>query len=259
MTRQTKITATEARFPLAKLTLSPLNPRQTVPQSDMIDLAESIWAAGLIQNIAGLADDKGGAGVVAGGRRLRALHYLAEQHPDMSETRPDLANPMVMLAPDRETAVAWANMENMARRDLHPAEEIRAYGKMQAAGKDAVAIACAFAVTERHVYRRLALASLPAPIIDALAAGEINLGMAACFTISDDEKLSLEVLERVRGEQWSDHQVKTLLKPDSVKGSDRRAIFVGEEAYKAAGGKIGGDLFAEETLFDTPDILDRLC
>ena len=116
-------------------------------------------------------------------------------------------------------------------------------------------IARAFAVTEKHVYRRLALANLPAPIIDALAAGKINLSMAACFTICDDEKHSVEVLERVRGDHWSDYQLKNMLKPDSVKGSDRRAIFVGVEAYKKAGGRVGGDLFADETLFDDPAIL----
>ena len=83
MTKQTQITATEARFPLASLSLSPMNPRQTVPEGEIVELAESIWTAGLIQSIAGLADDKGGAEIVAGGRRLRALQYLAEKHPDL--------------------------------------------------------------------------------------------------------------------------------------------------------------------------------
>lgn len=258
MTKQTKITAAEARFPLASLTLSTMNPRQNVPEQDVIELAESIWTAGLIQNLSGLATDEGGAEIVAGGRRLRALHYLAEQHPDMAETHPELANPLVNLAPDRTTAEAWATTENIARRDLHPAEEIRAYGKMETAGAPPAIIARAFAVTEKHVYRRLALAHLPAPVLDALQADEITLSSAAAFTIGDDEKRSLEVLEQVRGSNTSDYHIKRLLKPDTVRGSDRRAIFVGVDAYKAAGGRIGGDLFADETLFDDPDTLDAL-
>ena len=72
MTKQSKIIATEARFPLEKLSLSPMNPRQDVPEADVIELAESIWAAGLIQSIAGLAGKKDTAEIVAGGRRLRA-------------------------------------------------------------------------------------------------------------------------------------------------------------------------------------------
>ena len=68
----------------------------------------------------------------------------------------------------------------------------------------------------------------------------------------------LKVLEQVRGEGVSDHNIKRMLKPDAVRGTDRRAIFVGEDAYRDAGGRIGGDLFAEEVLFDDADLLDQL-
>ncbi len=258
MTKQTKIVATEARFPLAKLSLSPMNPRQDVPQADVIELAESIWAAGLIQSIAGLAGKKDTAEIVAGGRRLRALQYLAEQHPDLAKTRPELANPMVMLAPDAETAEAWANMENVARRDLHPAEEIRAYGKMEAKGGTVAAIARAFAVNEKHVYRRLALAHLPDAVLDALAANEISLSNAAAFTVSNDMKATLEVLEQARGGNYSDHQIKQALKPDSVRSSDRRVVYVTEAGYDEAGGRKTADLFQEQTFFDDVALLDDL-
>ena len=130
MTKQSIITADEARFPLSKLSLSPMNPRQNVPAAEVEELAESIWTAGLIQNLAGIVDGNGGAEIVAGGRRLRALQLLAERHADLAQVRPELANPPVRLAPDDSTAQAWAVAENAARRDLHPADEIRAYGKM---------------------------------------------------------------------------------------------------------------------------------
>ncbi|MEL6959105.1 MAG: ParB/RepB/Spo0J family partition protein [Pseudomonadota bacterium] len=258
MTKQSKIIGTEARFPLANLSLSPMNPRQDVPEADVIELAESIWAAGLIQSIAGLAGNKDTAEIVAGGRRLRALQYLAEQHPDMAKTRPELANPMVMLAPDAETAEAWANMENVARRDLHPAEEIRAYGKMEAKGGTVGAIARAFAVKEKHVYRRLALAHLPDPVLDALSANEISLSNAAAFTVSNDMKAALEVLEQARGGNYSDHQIKQALKPDSVRSSDRRVVYVTEAGYDEAGGRKTADLFQDQTFFDDVALLDEL-
>ncbi|SFQ70170.1 chromosome partitioning protein, ParB family [Roseivivax halotolerans] len=258
MTKQTTITADEARFPLSKLVLSPMNPRQNVPAAEVEELAESIWTAGLIQNLAGIMDGKGGAEIVAGGRRLRALQLLAERHADLAQVRPELANPPVRIAPDDSTAQAWAVAENAARRDLHPADEIRAYGKMERSGATPAKIARAFAVTEKSVYRRLALAGLPDAVIDALSANEINLSAAACFTVSSDEARSLEVLEQCKGRNWSDYQIKKALKPDAVKETDRRAKFVGIEAYKAAGGRVGSDLFAEETLLDDPDILDAV-
>ncbi len=255
MTKQMTITADEARFPLAKLALSPMNPRQSVPAAEVEELAGSIWVSGLIQNLAGIMDDNGGAEIVAGGRRLRALQLLAERHPNLAQERPDLAYPPVRIAPDHETAQAWAVAENAARRDLHPADEIRAYGKMEKSGASPAQIARAFVVTEKSVYRRLALAGLPEALIDALAANEISLGAAACFTISTDEARSLEVLDQCRSQNWSDYNIKKALKPDAVKDTDRRAKFVGIKAYQAAGGRIGGDLFAEETLLDDPDIL----
>ena len=78
MTQHTDIIATEARIPLARLSLSPLNPRQDVPEADIIALAKSIWDAGLIQSLAGVIDQHGKAEIVAGGRRLRALQHLAK-------------------------------------------------------------------------------------------------------------------------------------------------------------------------------------
>ncbi|UWR62782.1 ParB/RepB/Spo0J family partition protein [Phaeobacter inhibens] len=256
MSKHETITATEARFSLAKLILSPMNPRQEVPDQDIKDLAGTLWAKGMIQSLAGYTENLDGAEIVAGGTRLRALQYLAETKPDFAKVRPELANPLVMLAPDRETAADWAKMENVVRKNLPPALEIRTFGEMRAEGRDVSAIATNFGVTEKHVYRRLALADLPEPVLDALAAQEINLSMAACFTICDDEAHALAVLDRVRGENWSDHQLKKQLKPASVKATDRRVKFVGDDAYTEAGGKMGGDLFAEEKLYDSPEILD---
>ena len=107
MTKHSIITADEARFPLSKLTLSGMNPRQNVPAAEVEELAESIWTAGLIQNLAGIENGKGGVEIVAGGRRLRALQLLAERHPELAQERPELANPPVRIAPDESTAQAW--------------------------------------------------------------------------------------------------------------------------------------------------------
>ena len=258
MTKHQTIDATEGRFALDSLSLSPMNPRQHVPEDEIAELAESIRTAGLIQNMAGIEDGQGGVQIVAGGRRLRALQYLAQHYPESGAKNPDLSHPTVKIAPDQTTAQAWAVAENAARRNLHPADEIRAYGKMERSGATPAVIARAFAVTEKHVYRRLALAGLPEAVIDALAANEISLGMAACFTVSTDEKRSLEVLDDCRGRNLSDYQIKKALKPDSVRDTDRRAVFVGLETYEAEGGRISGDLFADETLLDDPDILNAV-
>ena len=249
MNDQSQITAHVQDVPFADLHLSDLNPRSVVSEASILTLAENISAYGLIQNIAGFAEEEG-IGVVVGGRRYRALALLQD------DTRFQMVS--VKMAPDLETAKFWATSENAQREALHSADEIRDFGAMEKRGATVADIAMAYGATEAHVYRRLALANLPEPVIDALRNGEISLSNAAAFTISDDKKLTLEILENVRGQGESDHRIKKMLKPDAVKDSDRRAVFVGLEAYKAAGGRTGSDLFAEEVLIDDPAILDAL-
>ncbi len=244
-------TAETVTAPLADLYLHPLNPRQDAGPEDVALLAQSLLACGLIQNLSGIRDEAGRIGIVAGGRRLRALALAAADNPALSQVP-------VRLAPDLATAEAWASAENTAREALAPAQEIRAYGKMSAGGASVTAIARAFAVTEPHVYRRLALANLPAPVLDALAAGEISLGQAAAFTVASDEALALEVLATVRGRDHSASWITARLQPLAIRSTDRRARFVGIEAYEAAGGKLTRDLFSEAIYLESPELLDRL-
>ena len=246
-------------IPLADLYLSDMNPRQEADPEGIVLLADSIAMIGLIQPIAGLRDEAGTVGIVAGGRRWRAIRLALERDPDLIAHRPELALVPVRLAPDAATARAWAAVENTAREDLHPADEIRAFGRMRDGGADVPTIARTFGLTEAHVYRRLALAALPAPVLDALKAGEITLGAAKAFTVADDEALALTVLEQIRGREISEHRIKQMVQPSAINaGSDRRARFVGIDAYRAAGGRISADLFADATLLHDEALLDRL-
>ncbi|MBU3031780.1 ParB/RepB/Spo0J family partition protein [Paracoccus marinaquae] len=257
--KQSSITTAPIQyFPLDALYLSDLNPRQEADPEGIDLLADSIAAVGLLQNLAGFADEAGKVGIVAGGRRLRALTRAFERHADLLDRRPELAEIPVRLTTDEATARAWASIENAAREDLHPADEIRAYGRMAEAGSDVPAIARVFAVTEAHVYRRLALAALPAPVLDALKAGEISLEAAKCFTVAQDEALALDILDRMRGQDVSAHRLKQLLQPKAIRATDRRAAYVGVDAYEGAGGPITRDLFGGEVFLGDADLLDRL-
>ena len=249
MNDQSKIHAPLEDISFADLHISDLNPRKEINDASIAALAENIKAYGLIQNLAGFRD-KAGVGVVVGGRRYRALKLLQDDERFQVVT--------IKMAPDQTTAEYWATSENAQREALHPADEILDYGAMERRGATVADIATAYGVTEAHVYRRLALAGLPCPVIDALRIGDISLSNAAAFTISDDEKRTLEVLENVCGTGESDHRIKKMLKPDAVRDNDRKAVYVGLDAYKDAGGRTSTDLFADEILIDDPAILDDL-
>lgn len=241
------------QIPLESLTISDLNPRKAVSDAHIESLADSIERFGLIHNLAGLMGEDGTVGIVAGGCRLRAIKVIAERSKDHP-----FATVPVKLAADAVEAEDWASAENAAREDMTPADEIRAFGRMKSRGASVPEIALAFAVTEARVYQRLALANLPEPVLDALAAGEISLGTAKAFTLSDDEALTLGILDQVKGQAVSENAIKNALHPDAIKASDRRAKFVGTEAYEAEGGMVTRDLFSNEVFLASPALLDRL-
>lgn len=241
-------------LPVSALTLSEINPRQEADAEGIAALAASIRAVGLMQNLAGF-DRAGHVEIVAGGRRLRALHLLAETG-DAPEFVP------VRVTADLETAMLWANTENSAREALHPADEIRAYYRMLVEGQSTVAqVASAFAVTEAHVRRRARLGALPDQAIDALKAGKITIGQAQALTIAQDESLILEAVAKISASYpgaYNEYEVRRMVSPQSIKGNDRRLKFVGRAAYDAAGGKSTVDLFADEAVLHSPEVLDRL-
>ncbi|WP_104017834.1 ParB/RepB/Spo0J family partition protein [Roseovarius nitratireducens] len=237
-------------LPFENLHISNLNGRTMIDEDGIERLAENIREVGLIHNLAGLREGDGRVGIVAGGRRLRALALLQDQ--ERFRVVP------VRVTDDIDVAKVWAASENNVREALHPADEIREYGRMASDGLPVPAIAVAFGKSEAHVYRRLKLAGLPEPVLDALCADEITLGMAACFTLCNDDALALKVLEQVRGGAMSEHHLKRMLKPDCVKSTDRRARFVGEAAYTEAGGRLTRDLFADEVLYDDAGLLDEV-
>lgn len=234
--------------------LHDLNPRQDVSQDEIATLAGSIETCGLLQNLGGLQDAGGRIGIVAGGRRLRALALLGETTPDTDV----VVSIPVLLAKDAAQAEMWANAENTARADLEPADEIRAYGRMAATGASAEIIASAFGVTEAHVKGRLKLAILPEAALDALKAKKISLSSAQKMTTANDEKLVFEAIQLIEGGQIDNtRQLDNFLHPKAVNSTDRRAVFVGTEAYEAGGGKITRDLFSEDVFFEDQDVLDE--
>lgn len=241
------------QIPLESLTISPLNPRKAVSEAHIASLADSIERFGLIHNLAGLMEEDGQVGIVAGGCRLRAIQIIAERTKDHP-----FATVPVKLATDAAEAEDWASAENAAREDMTPADEIRAFGRMKSRGATVPEITLAFAVTEARVYQRLALAGLPEPVLVALAAGEISLGSAKAFTLSDDEALTLSLLDQVKGQAVSESAIKHALHPDAIKATDRRAKFVGIEAYEVDGGSVTRDLFSDEAFLASPALLDQL-
>ncbi|MDP1575829.1 MAG: ParB/Srx family N-terminal domain-containing protein, partial [Cypionkella sp.] len=236
-------------IPLADLYVHALNARTEPPPEDIAALADSIAELGLLQNLAGFADtdnpeqSSGKVGIVAGGRRLRALQLLA-----IREGRdPQTTTVPVRVTLQEDEARLWASAENTARQALHPADEVRAYARMEAAGADITKIARAFAVRDRHVQQRLRLAKLPNEALAALRRDQISLDQAAALTTARNDEALLTELHRVTTSQWSTSaaDIRNKLASDSISGEDRRLKFVSLQTYRDAGGAVLEDLFSD--------------
>ena len=251
-----------ALVPLADLYIHPFNTRSTPPDAEIEALADSIDQMGLLQNLSGYDDAAwleggiGGIGIVAGGRRLRALQLLTDR---AGKTRDSVTVP-VLITKDGDTARLWASAENAARQPLHPADEVRAYARMSDTGAQPAMIAKAFAVTERHVRQRMTLATLPIAALDALRADQITLDQAGALTSAQSEEALLAELRRVLSSRWSVSaaDIRRNLLPRGIPLDDRRVKWLGLDAYRHAGGVIQEDLFSDDARILDEALLDKL-
>jgi ParB family chromosome partitioning protein len=138
---------------LTDLVPSPDNVRKTGAANGIEDLAASIAAHGLLQNLQVRKADSGKFEVVAGGRRLAALKLLAKRKT-LPKDAPIGCN---VLASEDATEISLA--ENEMRQAMHPADQFEAFKALIDAGHGAEDVAARFGVTPTVVRQRLKLAA----------------------------------------------------------------------------------------------------
>lgn len=186
---------------------STLNPRKTFDADALAELAESIDAHGLLQNLVVRANpvsqwDYGEPTyeLLGGERRYRAILLLYEQDRWPEDQRVPCR---VVTAFDDADARVLALLENLQREDVAPLEEGAAFQSLVDAGWSTERIAGAIKRSRRHVQLRLALVgNLAEPARKALAAGTISLAHAReLATVSPD--LQKEGLKELTGGGYS--------------------------------------------------------
>jgi len=243
-----KITLSASKdIPFDKLMLSQSNVRRIKAGVSVEELAEDIARRGLLQGLsvrAVLNDDGTETGmyeIPAGGRRFQALALLVKQKR-LAKTAPipcilrDAGSDI--LAEDDSLA------ENMQRVALHPLDQFRAFVTLREKGQGDEAIAAAFFVTPQVVKQRLKLAAVAPALLDVYAEDGMTLEQLMAFTVNPDHDRQMQVWD-VISSSWNKEpfQIRRMLTETSVRASDRRAMFVGAEAYEAAGGAVLRDLF----------------
>ena len=234
---------------LSQLRLSPLNVRRVKPKA-IDQLAADMLAHGQLQNLVVYAEGNRFE-VAAGGRRYRAFKQLQK-----AKAIPP-SHPVSVDVRDKAEAVELSLAENVAREDMHVADAVIAYGDLRAQGKAPEDIAARFGVALSYVRKVLRLSALHPDALACLARDQIGMEAAQALTLTDDHDRQLEALKRFGN---SGHQIRRMLTETKIGTASGLFLFVGHDAYAAAGGTITADLFAEggDGYADDPELVETL-
>lgn len=232
-------------IPFSQLVLSQKNVRRIKSGLSIEELAEDIARRTLLQslNVRAMLDDDGNPTglfeVPAGGRRYRALELLVKTRR-MAKDQPV---PCII----REAGIAEEDSlaENVMRVSLHPLDQFRAFSALADKGLSEEDIAARFFVPASTVRQRLKLVSVSPKLLDCYGEDRMTLEQLMAFSVNANQARQEQVWEQVgQASHASAYQIRRLLTEDAIPCSDRRARFIGIDAYVAAGGHVMRDLFS---------------
>jgi ParB family chromosome partitioning protein len=246
-----KITLNQAEnIPFDKLDLSQKNVRRIKNGVSIEDLAADIARRGLIQSLNVRpqmrdGEETGRYEVPAGGRRFSALQLLVKRK-EMAKTAP---TPCIVNRSAQTSMEDDSLAENVHRENLHPLDQFRAFKALSEQRLDVEEIAARYIVSANTVRQRLKLANVSPKLLDRYEQDEIRLEQIMAFSISEDHARQEQVWERIcdNAHMQEPYYIRRLLTETTVRADDRRAVYVGAEAYEAAGGVILRDLFEQDS------------
>ena len=257
-----KITLSASRdIPFNKLLLSACNVRRVKAGVSIEQLADDIARRTLLQSLtvrpvldtAGI--ETGMYEIPAGGRRFRALELLVKQKR-LTKTAPI---PCVI----REGGIAEEDSlaENVQRAPLHPLDQFRAFLALREKGQSEEEIAAAFFMSVAVVKQRLRLASVSPKLLDVYAEDGLTLDQLMAFTVNGDHERQEQVFDRLNQSHAKEaYVIRRMLTEGAVRAADKRALFVGTDAYEQTGGIVMRDLFQGDDggWLQDPGLLDQL-
>jgi ParB family chromosome partitioning protein len=248
-------------IPLNKLKRHPKNARKTPHSEASIEAkAASIAAKGMLQNLV-VEPERDAEGQPTGcylvsvgeGRRLAQLLRVKRKEIKKSE-------PIRCVVDTVNDAAEISLDENVTRENLHPADQFEAFRELaETRGWGAEEIAARFGVTAQVVRQRLRLGAVSPRLMQVYRDGGLTLDQLMAFAITEDHARQEQVYESLSYNRDPSF-IRRELTEANVPATDRRAIFIGAEAYTEAGGAIIRDLFTEDCggYFEDAALLDRL-
>ena len=210
---------TLATLAVSEIHANPKQPRRQFESGGVSGLAESVKAQGLIQPIVVRPRLAGGYELIAGERRWRAAREAG------LETVPAV----VREADDRDTLLLGL-VENVAREDLSPVEEARAYALLL----DEFALSLA-EVAERvgkskpTVSNRVRLLELPEDVLALVDHADLTEGHARAVLAVPDHDGRRRLAKRIVREGLSVRAAERAARSAGARTKERRATAVDPE------------------------------
>ena len=248
-------------LPLSKLKKSPSNARKTPHSKAHIEaLAASIAAKGMLQNLVvepetNADGEPTGSYFVTIGEGRRLAQMLRVKRKQIKKSEP------IRCVLDTENDAAEISLdENVTREAMHPADQYERFRELaDNRGWGAEEIAARFGVTPHVVRQRMRLGAVSPKLMQVYRQGGLSLDQLMAFAITEDHDRQEQVFDNLsyNREPWI---IRRDLTKMNVEATDRRARFVGADAYAEAGGTIIRDLFTEDRggFFEDAALLDRL-
>ncbi len=245
--------------PFNKLTLSQdyqVRASGSTSKMSIIELAASIKASGVLQNLIVIKGVRGQFDVCAGGRRLEALTVLVTGG-DIPDNYPV---PVLVVPADKALIASLA--ENCFHVPMHPADEFSAFAKLIADGRSIEDVAAAFGVTPLVVKRRMKLSTVSPKLMALFRDEKISLDCLMVLASIDDHERQKQTWADLPSWNRSPDYLRQMLTQGEIdSGKDSVARFVTLEVYEKAGGTLRRDLFSDNDqtayLLDAP-LLERL-
>ncbi|KFN42316.1 ParB/RepB/Spo0J family partition protein [Arenimonas oryziterrae] len=244
-------------LPLSALQPSPQNVRKTGGKS-IPELAANIRAVGLMHNLVVRTGIDGKYEVVDGSRRVAALRVLIEQDhlPASYEA------PCAIMAANTDERATEASLSTFIMREaLHPADQFEAFRDLVERGTSIADVAAHFGVTELFVKQRLKLANVSPRLFDLYRQGGMDLEQLQALALTDDHEAQENVWDKTtHRHEREPMELRRRLTSAEVRANSELAVFVGLDAYVAAGGAVRKDLFStnDDAYLTDPKLLREL-
>jgi ParB family transcriptional regulator, chromosome partitioning protein len=205
-----------AHVPVDQIHPNPRQPRKRFDSEGVGGLAESVRAQGLIQPVVLRPRLEGGYELIAGERRWRAAR----------EAGIDLVPAVVRDADDRETLLLGL-VENVAREDLSPVEEARAYALLlDEFGLSLGEIAERVGKSKPTVSNRMRLLELPDDVLAMVGRQELTEGHARAVLAVPDHDGRRKLARRIVREGLSVRAAERAARWAGARTKERRASTV---------------------------------